>query len=157
VGGVFSARAVAGLVGLWASICSAADSGHPLPVGDIEVFYGVIPSQVIFGHPVEHAERKMHEGIPAGTDQYHLIVSLFDERTNQRIVDADVSARISAAGLRAQQKKLESMQFAGAVTYGNYFHMPQPGPYRIEVDIRRPGAARPVSATFEYSHPRRVR
>ena len=142
------------VIGLWTAIGSAAGSGPPSPVGDIEVFYGVIPSQVILGHPVDHAERKMHGGIPVGADQYHLIVSLFDKRTQKRIVDADVSVRISAVGLPAQRKRLESMQFAGAETYGNYFHMPPLGPYRIEVDIRRPGAARSVSATFEYSHPR---
>jgi hypothetical protein len=152
----FSAKAVVGLIGLSAAIGSAADSGHYSPVGGIEVFYGVIPSQVILGHPVEHAERKMHGGVPVGADQYHLIVSLFDGRTQDRIVDADVSARISAVGLHTQQKKLESMEFAGAVTYGNYFRMPRRGPYRIELDIRRPGAPRQASAIFEYTHPRRM-
>ena len=110
--------------GLWAATCSAADPGYHSPVGDIEVFYGVIPSQVVLGHPVEHAERKMHGGVPPGRNQYHLIISLFDGKTKQRIVDAGVSARISAVGLHTQQKKLKPMEFAGAVTYGNYFRMP---------------------------------
>ncbi len=118
------------------------------------MFYGVIPSQVILGHPAEHAERKMHRGVPSGADQYHLIVSVFDERTKQRIVDADVSASISSAGLQVQRKKLEPMEFAGAVTYGNYFRMPQRATYHIVVEVSRPGSPGPVSATFAYSHPR---
>ena len=151
------ARLVIALLGLWTGIGTAADSEHHDSFRNIEVFYGVIPSQVLLTHPIEHAERKMHHGVPPGADQYHLIVSVFDERTKQRIVDADVSASISSAGLQVQRKKLESMEFAGAVTYGNYFRMPQTGPYRIVVDVKRVGSPRPVSTRFEYSHPRRLR
>jgi len=153
---MFFAIVVAGLIGLSTAICLAQDSGNHGPVGNIEVFYGVIPSRVILGHPVDHAERKMHGGVPVGADQYHLIVSLFDRKTQERIVDADVSARISAGGLREQRKTLEPMEFAGAQTFGNYFQMPEPGPYRIEVDIRRHRAAKAVTTRFEYSHPRRL-
>jgi hypothetical protein len=153
---VFYAIVIAGLIGLSTATCSAEDSGNHSPVEDIEVFYGVIPSRIILGHPVDHAERKMPGGVPVGVDQYHLIVSLFDGTTQERIVDADVSARMSAIGVRTQRKTLEPMQFAGAQTYGNYFQMHEPGPYRIEVDIRRHRADKAVTTRFEYSHPRRL-
>jgi hypothetical protein len=47
------------------------------------------------------------------------------------------------------------MTIASALTYGNYFRMSGSGPYRVEIEIIRPGSTGPVKTTFEYSHPRR--
>ena len=132
-----------------------AEQRLPLKAGNLEIFYGVIPAEVILGHPADHAERKMHGGAPARAGQHHLIVSVFDGRTGRRVTDAAISASVSEPGLARQRKPLESMTFAGAATYGNYFLMSATGPYRIEVEIRRQGSAAPVKTSFEYSHPRR--
>jgi len=70
----------------------AAEQRQPLKAGDLEIFYGVIPAEAILGHPADHAERKMHDGVPYGAGQHHLIVSLFDARTRQRLTDATVRA-----------------------------------------------------------------
>jgi hypothetical protein len=48
---------------------------------------------------------------------------------------------------------LDPMKIAGTVTYGNYFKMPSAGPYRIAVEVRRPGAAHMIEARFEYKRP----
>lgn len=133
----------------------AAETGQVARVNGIDVFYGVIPAEILRGHPADHAERKMHGGVPRGSGQHHLIVSLFDVKTGQRIENAKVTARTGEPGLTPQRKDLEPMQFAGTVTYGNFFTMSSPGPYRIEVDIRRPGDLKPAQAVFEYRHPRR--
>ena len=133
----------------------AAETGQVARVNGIDVFYGVIPAEILRGHPADHAERKMHGGVPRGSGQHHLIVSLFDVKTGQRIENAKVSARIGEPGLTPQRKDLESMQFAGTVTYGNFFKMSSPGPYRIEVDIRGHGDLKPTRAVFEYRHPHR--
>jgi len=41
------------------------------------------------------------------------------------------------------------------ISFGNYFSMGSPGPYRIEIEILRPGSTSAVKTSFEYSHPRR--
>jgi hypothetical protein len=133
----------------------AAEQRQSLKAGDLEIFYGVIPAEAILGHPADHAERKMHDGVPRGAGHHHLIVSLFDGRTRQRVTDATVRARVTEPGLAPQRKMLEAMTIAGAITYGNYFRMSGSGPYRIEIEISRAGAGRPSQASFEYSHPRR--
>jgi hypothetical protein len=132
-----------------------AAGAQPVKANGLEIFYGVIPAEVILGHPADHEERKMHGGPPTGPGQHHLIVSLFDARTGQRVTDAKIVGTVSERGLAPQRKPLESMTFAGTITYGNYFRMPPPGPYRIEVEIRRSGSTGPVKTSFEYSHPRR--
>jgi hypothetical protein len=133
----------------------AAERQQPLKTGGLEIFYGVIPAEMILGHPSDHDERRMHGGVPSGSGQHHLIISLFDARTRARVTDATARATVTEPGLATQQKALEPMVFAGALTYGNYFRMTGPGPYRIEVEILRPGSTIPVKTTFGYSHPRR--
>ena len=133
----------------------AAELRQPLKAGDLEVFYGVIPAETILGHPEDHSERKMHDGVPRGAGQHHLIVSLFDGRTHERVTDATVRARVTEPGLAPQRKTLEAMTIAGAITYGNYFRMSGSGPYRIEIEIIWPGSSSPAKTSFEYSHPRR--
>jgi hypothetical protein len=39
------------------------------------------------------------------------------------------------------------------ITFGNYFDMGSPGPYRITIRVRPPGAQRWGETTFEYRHP----
>lgn len=132
-----------------------ATGAQPIKADGLEIFYGVIPAEVIFGHPADHEERKMHGGPPARPGQHHLIVSLFDARTGRRLADAKIIGAVSEPGVVPQRKPLETMTFAGTITYGNYFRMTSPGPYRIELEIRRAGAARPVKVAFDHTHPRR--
>lgn len=128
---------------------------QPLKAGGLEIFYGVIPAEILLGHPDDHAERKMHGGVPSGRGQHHLVVSVFESKSGQRMADAAVTARVTEVGLGGQQKKLEPMPFAGAMTYGNYFRMATRGPYRIQIEVLQPGSTTPVKTSFEYSHPRR--
>ena len=146
--------AATALLALAALSAPAAETAQVVRVSGIDVFYGVIPAEIIRGHPADHAERKMHGGVPRGSGQHHLIVSLFDVKTGRRIENAAVSARIGEPGLTPQSKTLEPMQFAGTITYGNFFTMTSPGPYRIEVEVR-PHDGVPTRAVFEYRHPRR--
>ena len=39
--------------------------------------------------------------------------------------------------------------------FSNHFSMGGPGPYRIEIEILRPGSTSAMKTGFEYSHPRR--
>ena len=133
----------------------AANPAQPVRAGGLEIFYGVIPAEILLGHPGDHEERRMHGGTPTGRGQHHLIVSVFDAKTRERVANATVTARVGQTGLATQEKILEPMQFGGTATYGNYFKMVSPGPYRIDLDIRRIDAVQRVKTVIRYSHPRR--
>lgn len=134
---------------------SAAETGQVVRVGGLDVFYGLVPAKMLTERPADHVEREMHSGSSRRSGQYHLIVSLFDVETSRRVESAQVSARVSEPGLAPQRKLLEPMQIAGTVTYGNFFSMPGPGRYQIEVEIRRHADSRPVQAVFVYRYPGR--
>jgi len=141
------------LFGLTAACPALADSSSDSQtVGNLVIYLGLLPAPMILGHPPEHPEASMHGDRPAGADQYHVIVALFDARNGERITDAEVSARVSEIGLGGQEKKLDPMKIAGTVTYGNYFKMAGAGPFRIRLDIRGPGEGDHISAMFEHWH-----
>lgn len=135
----------------WVPTTVANDTRQPIIAGDLEVFYGVMPAAVLLTHPADHAERGMHGGVPGTRNTYHLVVSVFDAKGRTRIENAQVRARVSELGLTPQEKLLEPMRMAGVVTYGNYFTMTDPGPYRITLNIVRPGG-KSVQASFEHRH-----
>lgn len=142
---------------LFYSAALAAQTGQPLRAGGMEIFYGLIPAEIILGHPGEHAERRMHGGAPAWGEQFHLIVTLFEQGSGKRIHDATVKAavfdaRLPGKRLGGPQKRLEPMLFAGAASYGNYFNMPGPARYRIELEIQRQGKSETVKLSIEYQH-----
>ena len=95
----------------------------------------------------------MHDGVPRGKGVHHLTISVFDARTRARITDAAVTGSVEV-GRATQNRKLEAMSFGGTGSYGNYFAMPNQGPYEIVVNVRRPGG-RTAPARFQYWHPRR--
>lgn len=125
---------------------------QPIVRGDVEIFYGLIPSSVLLEHPSDHPERTMHGGAPVVSNAYHLLVSIFDARKKERITDASVSASVSGVGLKSQTKQLETMQMAGVVTYGNYFAIRNSGLIRITLDINQARGIPPIKVTFDYIH-----
>lgn len=69
-------------------VCDCGETTQVTRVNGIDVFYGVIPAEIISRHPTRHVETKMHGGVPRGSGQHHLIVSIFDVKTGQRIQNA---------------------------------------------------------------------
>lgn len=107
-------------------------------INGMSIYYGVIPSEIVEGHPKQHSEREMHGGVPRDSNQFHLIVSLFDNETNKRISDAEITATINELGLSGETKKLEPMNIADTITYGNYFRIDINKTYEINLQIQRP-------------------
>lgn len=133
----------------------AADPAPPADnqtVDGTRIYLGVIPSAMIRGHPREHSETSMHGGIPPDDAMYHVLVSLFDSQSGQRIVDAEVRATVAEPGLTGEAKALELMAIAGTQTYGNYFRMLGPGPFTIRAVVRRPGRAQAIEVRFLHRH-----
>ncbi len=151
--------AIAALVvlGLTFGVARAAgvNSDQPIRLDGMEVFFGIVPAEILRGHQREHEEQTMHGGVPRGKGVHHLIISVFEAKTRARITDAVVTASVTELGMATETHKLEAMSFGGAVSYGNYFAMPYQGPYEIVVNVRRPGDGKTATARFQYSHPRR--
>jgi len=140
-----------GLVSL--NVVAAADAPETFQLVDgVAIYLGVMPAQIVQGHPKEHPEAKMHGGVPARGHRDHVVVALFDNATGQRIEDAQVTGGVMEIGLGSKQKKLEPMRVADSVTYGNYFDMPDSEIYHIKVRIRRPGIQDVVEAQFTHRH-----
>ena len=147
--------AVVSIAALTASAAFAADSATHKVVHGVAIYLGVLPAEMILGHPKSHTEAEMHGGVPAGQHQQHVVVALFDQASGKRISGAKVSARVHEINLAGTQKKLEPMLIAGTVSYGNYFNMPAANnPYRIRVLIELPGVAGVIEAQFDYQHAR---
>lgn len=128
---------------------TAAVDGYRQVVDGVAVYFGMMPAELVRGHPPEHPEGQMHGGVPVGEN--HIMVALFEDRTGKRITRAEVTATITGAGNFKAEKKLEPMTIAGAATFGNYFTMPGPGPYRIAVRIRTPGISHDIQAVFTWA------
>lgn len=122
--------------------------------GNVAVYLGMLPAEIVQGHSPEHPEGKIHGGVPSAKRQHHVVVAIFDTKDGSRISDAAVTARVAEAGLAPVEKKLRFMTIDKAASFGNYFSMGSPGLYRIDIEIRRPDSTTPAITSFEYSHPR---
>ncbi len=115
------------------------------------IYFGVVPADAIRRRPKDYPESEF--GVPPqGPQQYYVTIALFDVGNGQRITDATVKARVSTATGAGPEKVLEPTTLAASRTFGNYFAMAGGGPYTINVQIRRPGAADAIQAQFEYEH-----
>jgi hypothetical protein len=135
------------------SVAFAHISNESQSVAGLKVEFGVVPAEALRGRPEEQAVRQMHGGVPSGRAMYHVMVAIFDAKTGARITDAQVRARVEEVGLTREEKALEAMQAAGAVTYGNFFRMAGQGTFRVTVQVRLPGTTRMTELQFEHRHP----
>jgi hypothetical protein len=146
---VFSCTASVLVFALAAVTAGAAERTRDQVVDGVAIYFGILPAELVRGHPRAHPESEMHGGIPVG--ESHIVVSMFDDKTGKRLTDAEVRATITGPDRFRIEKKLESMPIAGSMSYGNYFAMLGPGPYRIELRIRLPGSTREIQAVFTWA------
>ncbi len=137
-----------GLLLVVTAVWGAHSSYHKV-VDGVSVYFAIVPAEMVRGHPREHPEGEMHGGVPAGEN--HIMVALFDEKSGERIVRAEVTARVRGKDAPDIEKRLEPMTIAGSLTYGNYFYMAGSGPYRVELRIYAIGRDKPVSVRFEWA------
>jgi hypothetical protein len=129
----------------------AADSENSKTVGGIVIYVGMLPAELIQGHPAGHAEARMHPEGKAGSRQEHLVVALFDAKTGARITDAEVMASVDQPGVHGPKKRLEPMRIADTITYGNFFDVRSQGTYLIQIEIHRPTVAGVIKAEFKHT------
>ncbi len=140
-------------VAIFRPIAAAADAPENFQVVDgVAIYLGVMPAQILQGHPMEHPEARMHGGVPTRGHRDHVVVTLFDNTTGQRIQDAQVIGSATEIGLGSDQQNLEPMRIADSVTYGNDFDMPGNNIYHMKVQIRRPDVPGTVEVQFTHRH-----
>jgi hypothetical protein len=131
----------------------AADSPYHRQVDGLSVYLGVLPAALVERrHPAAHPEGAMHGGPPRGQHAYHVMVSVFDDETGERVEDLEVEARVTPLGRAAIARRLEPMSMADTITYGNYFNLATSGPHRIRVSLSRHGVADRSTVEFTYEH-----
>ncbi len=128
-----------------ASLVMADDSERHLQVDGMDVYLGVIPAQL--------TTEKMHGNAASKEHSYHVLIAVFDSKSGKRITDAKLKATVAPLGLGGHSKALEVMP-GGALSYGNYFEMHKPGPYRILVEIQRGESKTKSIANFVYQRPK---
>ncbi len=134
------------------NMANAGGGSDSKVVGDIQIYLGLLPAEIIRDHPQDHPETSMHGGRPTASGEYHLVIAIFDMRNGARITGANITARVSEIGLAGSQKTLDPMLIAGTETYGNYFEMSGDGPFRISLKIHVPGRPQDITAEFEHRH-----
>lgn len=152
---IFNRRHLLALTFFFAAQGPASAAGPGKIVDGMEVFYGVVPAEVI-GKRANVHDPKMHGGKKAGDDSQHLVVSVLDAKTGHHIDNATVTATVTPLGLASQEKRLEPMQINQTVTYGNFFDFPpSSAPFRIAVKVTRPNAPthNPPVVEFEFTPP----
>jgi Cu+-exporting ATPase len=81
----------------------------------MELFFRIIPAEILRGHPVDHEEQRMHGGVPRGKGVHHLMISVFDAKTRTRITDAAVTGSVTEIGMATQTHQMKTMTFGDAV------------------------------------------
>ena len=122
-------------------VVASSDPYHKV-VSGTEIYLGITRADA-----VPESQRK--SGAPAGKGQYHLNLSLVDSKTKAAITDAQVKLKV-ADPFGAETKALELVSANGMVSYGGYFRMLGPEPYKITAQIQRPGTGRVIETQFEY-------
>lgn len=118
-------------------------------VDGVRIILGLLPSEMVRGHPLAHAEASMHGGSPADADQYHVLIVLFDGKSNALIRDAVVRATVREPGLPGREKRLDPMAIGETLSYGNYFDMTDSEPHVILVRVERPQVSSVIEVRFE--------
>lgn len=146
-----TALVLGGMAGLLPGVTWSKEQDTVRVVDGVRIVLGLLPSEMVQGHPAEHAEVSMHGGTERRPGRYHILIALFDAKTSSPIQDAEVLATVSEPGLPGVQKQLEPMKIGDNVTFGNYFAMSENDPHVITVRVQRRGAA-PIEARFEQRH-----
>jgi hypothetical protein len=105
------AVAFSGSAAVAASSMPMEDPGYKTS-GGLTAYIGMMPAEIVKGHPLGHPEQTMHGGAPQGHHEYHLVVAIFDAAGGARISNATVTARFSGLGLSGPQGKLEHRQYS---------------------------------------------
>ena len=144
--------AQAAVVMLFVGTAVADHSSGYQATNGLTIYYAVIPAEILRSYPKGSPEAIAHESIPRGKNVHHLLVALFEGKSMERIMDAQVIVGVRETGLGWAKKRLEPMTLNDALTYCNYFTFSSHAIYTIKIEVRRPGSSAVVTTEFEFRH-----
>jgi hypothetical protein len=100
-----------------------------------------------------HAQghRDLHpEKFPSGSQ--HILITLTDEKTAQRIADAEVVVEVIDPKGKSERKRLLRTSAAGMPDYSELFVFGWSGNYDVRVRVSQRKDAKPVEASFRVHH-----
>ena len=138
---------------LLSTIANASNVDLHKTSDDYQVYLGIVPAERIKQNPyLVDNDVKIHGGVQSkGKSSYHVMVAIFDFKTNKRIEDATVIAEVTKKSILSgseTEKPLQKMVTSGTVTYGNFFDMDKKNVYEIKVSVYRPNIN--GKETFEF-------
>ncbi|HEX9182225.1 MAG TPA: hypothetical protein VF876_03110 [Burkholderiales bacterium] len=141
---------IAGLAYVLAAalVSAPATAQQAKTVADVTIRFGLVTALQAEHADAQHGTHKAGHG----SGMEHLVVTLADARTGTRIGDASVLVEVTDPKGKQQSKMLQSMVTAGYPDYSEVFHFGWSGRYTIRMTILRPGAAKPLKATFTQQH-----
>lgn len=75
-----------------------ADSALHQTANGIDVYCGVVPAEVVQAHVNQHGAESMHGKTRLARGTHHLVVTLCDAKTAERMPSATVSATVTQLG-----------------------------------------------------------
>ena len=125
----------------------ANDTERHQVVDGMSIYLGVLPTQLIKDHS------DMHGGAADKEHTYHILIAIFDSKSDQRIRNVKVKATAIPLGMKGKTKNLEPMH-GNLRSYGNYFTLSKTTPYTINIEIIRPENKSKSVAKFIFNRPR---
>lgn len=120
----------------------------------LNVELGVIKAQKVREQQgPDSPEATAYGGLPDADNAYLVTVAVRDRDSGERIEDAEVTASVGQLGLTTTEKELKPAEYSGELTFGNYFRMPKPGIYSIDVRVQRSGVEGSDLVRLEYHRP----
>jgi hypothetical protein len=129
---------------------AAKPAGMHKTVGGFDVYLGFVSAEALRKYPEGSVERLMHGGVPAGSGNYHVNVSLLDRSSKAPVTNAKVEIRIEEPGMSSQAKALESVVVNNSASYGTYVKLRPKAQYVVTVRARLPNSPSPLEARFEH-------
>ncbi len=129
------------------SLAIANDTERYQVVDGMSIYLGVIPTQLI----KDHAD--MHDGTTDKEHTYHILIAIFDNKSDKRIRNVKVKATAIPLGMKGETKNLEPMH-GNLRSFGNYFTLSKTTPYTINIEIIRPENKVKSIAKFIFNRPR---
>ncbi|HEY0586121.1 MAG TPA: hypothetical protein VGD52_08330 [Pseudoduganella sp.] len=144
-------RLAAAIVLSWTGLVQAGEMRKT--VDGLIIDFGVSSSAAACRNPGHH-DPAMHASPWSARGPHHLVVTVVDATSGQRVGDAKVRATVEPLGLAPSRKNLQRMTVHGWVSYGNYFDLSEPNlPATITVSVQRPGMRTPSTVQFQYGTP----
>ena len=125
-------------------------AGTHKTVGGMDVYLGFVSAETLRRYPEGSVERLMHGGVPQGSGNYHVNVSLLDRVSKARITDARVEVQVEQPGMTSETKALDPVVISNAASYGNYLKLKPKTNYVITVRVHKGDNPQPIEARFEH-------